>query len=432
MKSILLNSCAALAVVVFSFVSPVNANPLSFTVNLDANNDLAITDRPGRREGSILDVLRDDKRFRRVVKAVEDSRGLRDDLERKDKITFLAPTDEAWENIETVLDAIRDNRKRRHLVDENDRRGRDDRDRRDMEEVLRYHIVKDEIRVKDLFNGQLLQTELKESGLEDKRQRIRVVDFFDQYYLNMYARVHRDELEAKNGMILIIDNVLCPPLEANEMMGNIPFAYSTMLVAAEKTDLLRNLEEEKGITVFAPVNHAWRHLGIQNLVYLFSPHGRKDLKRIVQYHIARDVVYTTDLMRENKVRVRTLLRDQEIEIRACEREGGRRGRPGRGGRRDRDRGDRDRDHGDRDRDRGDRDRDNDLDRDDDRERDSKKKRDEECPSDYIFTINKGEARIENTCADFLAENGVIHAINSVLIPSDVNLPYAMSNMGAEM
>jgi len=430
MKSILLNSCAALAVVVFSFVSPVNANPLSFTVNLDANNDLAITDRPGRREGSILDVLRDDKRFRRVVKAVEDSRGLRDDLERKDRITFLAPTDEAWENIETVLDAIRDNRKRRRLVDENDRRGRDDRgrgdrDERDMEEVLRYHTLNDEITARDLFNGQLLETELRESKLEDKRQRIRVVDLFGQYYLNMYARVHREELEAKNGVILIIDNVLCPPLEANEMMGNTPFAYSTMLVAAEKTDLLRNLEEEKGITVFAPVNHAWRHLGIQNLVYLFSPHGRKDLKRIVQYHIARDVVYTTDLMRENKVRVRTLLRDQEIEIRACEREGGRRGRPGRGGRRDRDRGDRDRDHGDRDRD-------NDLDRDDDRERDSKKKRDEECPSDYIFTINKGEARIENTCADFLAENGVIHAINSVLIPSDVNLPYAMSNMGAEM
>jgi uncharacterized surface protein with fasciclin (FAS1) repeats len=407
MKSILLNSCAALAVTVFAFVSPANANPLSFTVNLDANNDFAITNEPMRKEGSILDVLRDDKRFRRVVKALEDNRGLRDDLERKDKITFLAPTDEAWENMEMVLDAIRDNRKRRRSVDENDRKGRDDRDRRDMEEVLRYHILKDEISMKDLFNGQLLQTELKESELEDKRQRIRVVDFFGQYYMNMYARVHHEELNAKNGMILIIDNVLCPPLEASEMMGSMPFAYSTMLVAAEKTDLLKTMQEEKGVTVFAPVNYAWKHLGMQNLIYLFSPHGRKDLKRIMQYHIARDVVYTTDMMKENKMRIRTLLHDQEIEIRACEREGGRHGRPGRG-----------------------HDRNRDSERDDDR--DSKKKRDEECPFNYVFTINKGEARIENTCADFLAENGVIHAISSVMMPPDMTLPYAMSNMGAEM
>jgi len=373
MKSIFVSSCALVAIALVGLISPSMANPLSFTVNLDAGSDLAINEPASiRKEGTIMEVLRNDKRFRRVVRALEESHGLKDGLDRKDRqLTFLAPTDEAWKNIEQVLDSMRRNR-----------RGNE---RKNIEEVLQYHILRDEVQEKDLFNGRLLETELRESELKDKRQRIRVTDFFGQKYLNMYARVHREELRADNGVVLILDNVLCPPLEASEMMGNIPFAYSTMLVAAEKTDMLKRIKEEKGVTIFAPVNSAWKTLGVQNLVYLFSPHGEKDLKRIVQYHIGRDTVYSCDMIKEKKMKIRTLLRDEELEINACE--------YSRGHKRGLD----------------------DFDR-------------KECPFDYIYTINKGEARIEMTCADFLAENGVIQAINAVLIPSDVKLPYAMSSM----
>lgn len=386
MKSTILGTCAIAAVALVGFASPSMASPLTFSVNLGTDNDLAINEPVSlRKEGTIMEVLRNDKRFHRVVRALEESRGLKDGLDRRDsKITFLAPTDEAWKNIEQVLDSMRKNRENR---DRNDRGN----EREDMEKVLQYHILRDELNEKELFNGRLLETELRESELKDKRQKIRVVDFFGQKYLNMYARVHREELRADNGVILILDNVLCPPLEALEMMGNVPFAYSTMLVAAEKTDMLKRIKEEKGVTVFAPVNNAWKTLGIQNLIYLFSPHGEKDLKRIVQYHIGRETVYSTDMIKEKKMKIRTLLRDEELEINACEYSRG-------------------------------------------HKRDFADFKKEECPFEYIYTINKGEARIEMTCADFLAENGVIQAINSVLIPSDVKLPFAMStiDMGLDM
>jgi len=122
------------------------------------------------------------------------------------------------------------------------------------------------------------------------------------------------------------------------------------------------------------------------MIYLFSPQGRKDLKRIVQYHIGTKTLYSTDVMEKKKIRVRTLLHDQEIEITAWERESGRRGR---------------------------------------RDVDVEKKRKEEDPSNWVFSINKGEATVVKTCADFFAENGVIQPINSVLIPSDVELPYGI-------
>jgi len=260
---------------------------------------------------------------------------------------------------------------------------KEDEDRKDMERVLQYHIVKDEVSVKDMFCGQLLETELRERKLNDNHQRIRVFEDVGQFYLNMYARVHRDEIRAENGYILILDNVLCPPMNANDMMSVFPIAFSTMLVAAEKTDMLKSIEDKKELTIFAPDNHAWKSLGMSNMIYLFSPRGRKDLKRIVQYHIGTNTLYSTDMMKKQKIRVRTLLHDQELEISAWERESGRRGH-----------------------------------------RDVEKRKEEE-PWNWVFTINKGEANVEKLCADYFADNGVIQPINSVLIPSDVELPYGI-------
>jgi uncharacterized surface protein with fasciclin (FAS1) repeats len=384
MKATILSTCAMAAIALLTFAYPAAASPLSFTVNLDSGTDLPISEPVQRKEGTIMDVLRQDNRFRRVVRALEENSGLRDDLDqRKMKLTFFAPTDEAFEHIKDVLDSIRENRRRRRGLNENDRRDRDsgDEDRRDMENVLQYHILKDETSVKDLFNGQLLQTELHERNLEDKRQRIRVFEFFGQYYLNMYARVHREQIQAENGHILIIDHVLCPPLDANNIMSKAPFAFSTMLVAAEKTNMLKTIEDVKGLTIFAPNNNAWMSLGMQNLIYLFSPRGCNDLKRIVQYHIGKNLLYSTDMMKEKKMQVQTLLQNQQLEINACERKSGRGGHY------------------------------------------KAENRREEEPSNWIFTINNGEARVEEHFSDFLAENGVIQSINSVLIPSDVELPY---------
>jgi len=371
-------------------VSTSFASPLSFTLELDSTDNSIDTSEFSQtlKSGSILDVLREDKRFRKVVKALEENRELRDDLENSDrKMTFFAPTDTAWENMEDVVRTIRENRMARE--DKEDRRGGRggrDEDRKDMQDVLTYHMVRDELNAKDLYNGQLIRSQLVESRLGDKHQKIHVHEFFGQFYLNMYARVERREVRANNGVIFAIDNVLCPPIEATGMMTMFPLAFSTTLVAAEKTDLLKRIEESKGLTVFAPGNAAWKSLGIQNLVYLFSPRGCKDLKKIIQYHICEEVLYSTNLMKDKKTTCRTQLRDQEIEINSFERNERRRRRP-----------------------------------------EGREEREDE-PSNWIFTINRGEATIEPHFSDVLAENGVIQRINSVLIPRDVTLPYSVDQM----
>ncbi|KAJ1564898.1 hypothetical protein HK096_005634, partial [Nowakowskiella sp. JEL0078] len=95
MKSIVFGTLVLATTALISGIS-VSANP--FTVQIDVNSvgsafEVASDINPAK--GSILDVLRNDKRFRKVVQILEENRGLRDDLEKNDrKLTFFAPTDE--------------------------------------------------------------------------------------------------------------------------------------------------------------------------------------------------------------------------------------------------------------------------------------------------------------------------------------------------
>ncbi|KAJ3281880.1 hypothetical protein HK104_011219 [Borealophlyctis nickersoniae] len=349
----------------------------------------------GRQGGSIVDRLRGDERFSRFVDALERERGLRDDLSDMNKrSTVFAPTNKAFKHIEDEIMA---------------RKGKDHDRHPDMKEILAYHILPDQdISGDDLRPGMLLRTNLKPKSLEGHRQRIRVFKFAHEVYLNVHSRVVEKDMEAENGRIHVIDRVLMPPRDAWHMMHVFPTEFSTMIAAAERADMREDMERERGVTVLAPSNSAWKRLGMMNLAYLFARHeGRDDLKRIMKYHIGTDLAYSTRMMKEGEMRIKTRGK-QELTLQACRRrrghEGGRRSTDrdhrraecemgcrrggGGGGRRSTDRKDRDR----------------------------------ECDvRDFYFTLNYGEARISLT--DGPTENGVIQVIDEVLIPEDVKLPY---------
>lgn len=44
------------------------------------------------------------------------------------------------------------------------------------------------------------------------------------------------------------------------------------------------------VTVFAPTNRAFRALPLRLQLFLFSPFGERVLKKLLQYHIAPDIV----------------------------------------------------------------------------------------------------------------------------------------------
>jgi len=366
------------------FASALAAPSFTSQYELDGGNN--------RREGgSLIDRLREDKRFSRFVEVLEKERGLRDDLENRDmKSTVWAPTNDAIERMEEEW------------------REQRDEDRPAMRDVLRYHIAGDSQITRDcLHAGALIPTNLRMKTLEDRHQRIRVFRFADTIFLNARARVMDKEIEAENGQIFPIDHVLCPPQNVVEMLGAVPTRLSTTLAAFARTGLDRDLTEEKGVTVFAASNNAWEKLGYENLRYLFSCAGQKtwaweskdrrgrdenqegrvmcngikDLKKILQGHIAKKVAYTTDVMKDEKMQLPTL-GHKKITVCARKRQGG-------GSDEDRNR----------------------------RDEDSNKHRN---VNHYNFVVNDGEARVAFT--DGLSSNGAIQVIDSVIC-SGVRLPH---------
>lgn len=354
-------------------------------LSLAYENDGLDSLKSDRRGDSIIDRLREDKRFSKFVDVVEKERGLRDELEGGKQTTVFAFTDDAFKRFEDKW------------------RGQDEGSRVEMRDVLRYHIAPESEITKDcLHAGALIPTSLRLKTLDDRHQRIRIFKFGDHAWLNMQAKIEDREVKAGNGRIYAIDNVIMPPSNAHEMLNAVPVVFSTTALGLERTGLCREVAKDKALTVFAPTNAAWKTLGLENLKHLFSCAGQKgskmssgggserescrgleDLKKILSAHIATDLAYSTDIMKKETMNLRTLCRDTELKVCAKRREGGGRS-------------------------------DDDSDRwaDDEKHHDVRR---------YNFVLQNGEARIQFT--DGLASNAAIHMIDSVIIPKGVRLPH---------
>jgi uncharacterized surface protein with fasciclin (FAS1) repeats len=177
---------------------------------------------------------------------------------------------------------------------------------------------------------------LKLNSLKGHHQKIRIIEMFGDLFLNMYARIEFRNIKAANGVMHIIDMVLIPPTDTFDKMFMMPTKFSTFTSAMQEVGLSHDVRKEKGITVFAPTNYAWTNLGFDRLLYLFGPHGRHDLKKIVQYHIGTKMTYMHDLVRRGEdedrdsrrrhdtdrvrrhMRMPTFLKEEELEIEVME------------------------------------------------------------------------------------------------------------------
>ncbi|KAI8801471.1 FAS1 domain-containing protein [Cladochytrium replicatum] len=369
----------------------------------DLMDDLVGSLKPVQDEKTIADLIEEDSRlssFAQVVK--EQGRGVGDDLDNRDrKQTVFAFTNEAWEKFEKDHNHNDEDHDHDHGNEHNrhhgrcGRRHRHGKDRENIGALLRYHLVRDEeLKLEAIYDGQLIETVLRLDSLDGEREKIRVFKFREgDVLLNMQARII-DEKPAENGILLVIDRVLETPLDIETTLAVIPTEFSSTLVAIYRSGLHRYVNEGRAVTLFAPTNDAWTHLGYQNLFHLFSDAGKKDLKKIMSYHLADELVYSPRLIEEKSVKVKTEHEDKELKIDATKREQS----------------------------------------DSESFRNSvedgwisalRRDGDENDPSDrepknWVISINDGQATVQFT--DGIASNGVLQVISSVLIPDDVDLP----------
>jgi len=324
-----------------------------------------------RKQRTIAEILTDEKQFSKVSRLIEKVGGLQSQLgDSEANCTFLAPTNEAIENFEKVV---------KHYDSYRGNRGREVPS---MEEILEYHVIQGVYEEKDLFDGMLVESNLRANvgGGKKNYQKIRVSHRLGGWTLNMFTHLSSATHEqATNGVIFAIDSVLIPPADVMEVSFNLPMFASTWSSAVYQTNLEKELTQQKdGATIFLPTNAAWDEMNFTDLMYLFSPYGMSDLKKILEYHIVPELEYGVDMIKEEgkKFSIRTLLKGEEIKIKV-----GRKPQT---------------------------------------EHQSFSRDHDMHPLDYRFILNEGEASIKFT--DILASNGTLHVINAVLIPPSVILP----------
>ncbi|ORX96982.1 FAS1 domain-containing protein [Basidiobolus meristosporus CBS 931.73] len=311
-----------------------------------------------RRSKTVLDILANDRRFSRLVTGLSNNRQLKSDLtDPRAEFTIFAPTDDAFNKLKKDL---------KHEPSDDELR-----------DILQYHIVPDFVKSRDIKKKgfALIKTSLELRSLNRHPQRIYLSEESDgKILINNKVQVSEADIEASNGLIHAIEEVLLPPKKLNDQINQYSNQFSIALKAFKDTGLLDKIKDEEGITIFLPTDAAFRNLGCGATSYLFSDKGKDDLKKILQLHISKKLAYSTSIIGdsrnrrerehnepfENRVQLPTALKNEDIEI------------------------------------------------------------DVVGLKRHIDISINHQARL--LLSDGLASNGVFHAIDNVLIPRDVSLP----------
>lgn len=222
-------------------------------------------------EKSIAEIAAADESFSTLVAALEAAE-LTATLAGEGNFTVFAPTNEAFDALpEGTVEALLE-----------DPTG-------DLAQILLYHVVGSKVLAEDVVTLQETMT------AQGDKIMIEVVD--GEVILNGSVKVTSTDIMANNGVIHVIDGVLIPELDAEEVEEVVDTStqtiteiaaadsnFSTLVAALTAAELTEVLNGEDEYTVFAPTNAAFDALPEGTLEALLEdPQG--DLTQILLYHV---------------------------------------------------------------------------------------------------------------------------------------------------
>jgi uncharacterized surface protein with fasciclin (FAS1) repeats len=194
--------------------------------------------------------------------AAAEAAGLVETLQGEGPFTVFAPTDQAFAALpEGTLDGL--------LADTEA-----------LSQVLLYHVVAGEVRAADVVE--------LESATSVQGEEIAITVDGSSVMVNE-ANVVATDIEASNGVIHVIDQVILPPSMSEAAMGDIVETaqaageFPTLLAAVEAAGLVETLKGEGPFTVFAPTEEAFASLPEGALEGLLG--DQEALTQVLLYHV---------------------------------------------------------------------------------------------------------------------------------------------------
>jgi len=222
---------------------------------------------------SIVQIASEDESFSILVEALTKA-DLASTLEGEGPFTVFAPTNAAFENLFATLGVS----------------GIDELSADALTPILLYHVVNASAMSTDLSNGYI--TTMSTSTPDNAGSSI-MVNVDDGVTLNGSSAVISADIEASNGYIHAIDEVILPPSVVDIALSNPNF--SLLVEALVKADLVDALSEEGPFTVFAPTNAAFEALFTQLSVDGIGDISVETLTPILLYHVIGDNVTSSEV-----------------------------------------------------------------------------------------------------------------------------------------
>lgn len=229
-----------------------------------ANGTLLVADAALLPPQTIYETLRNDGRFKTLVKALDDT-GLADALKARGSFTIFAPTDDAFAKLPaSTLDVLK-------------------KDTARLKSVLQFHIVQGVLKQEDL--GKL-------TGITTMMGKPLSLAMQDDVLLVNSAQVVQGDQLTTNGLIHVVDRVLFPPQNLYETIQTDP-RLTTLLKAVDTAGLQETLKARGPFTLFAPSEEAFAALPPGELNRLLL--NPAILRNTLLYHIINGRQLAADL-----------------------------------------------------------------------------------------------------------------------------------------
>jgi len=225
----------------------------AFLITACSDDDNPTADDPDQ-ELNIVETAEDAGGFTTLLSVASDL-GLAETL-RNEELTVFAPTDQAFGKLPAGL--LED------LTDEQ------------LTEIILYHLLEGTVESTQIASQQ--------DALTEQGERILLQSNADGVTVNGRSSVVSADIEASNGVIHAVDEVLLPAayrepgiIETAEEAGN----FSILLGAIEDAGLTTTLQFLGPFTVFAPSDAAFQELGIETVESLTD----EQLNSVLTYHV---------------------------------------------------------------------------------------------------------------------------------------------------
>ncbi|KAF7320374.1 Carnitine/acyl carnitine carrier [Mycena kentingensis (nom. inval.)] len=186
----------------------------------------------------------------------------------------------------------------------------------ELKKHLQYHFIPGHWTTKHLRDGMLLETALKEDGLDGGKQVLSVAvtaadKKADKTFKFAGVGVIGDPILVNNTLIYFISRPLVPPSGVLDTL--LPLQdLSLFLAALYSTSLSDVVKLTPRTSLLAPRNSAFKRLGSLVSAHLLAPASKKDLAAVLRHHTLETVEYAGAL--QNGSRTFATLEGTDVQL----------------------------------------------------------------------------------------------------------------------